>query len=70
MPVFKETRPDGSLKTVSVHAKTARGALLRHALVTGARKPIDLLDFSAHGWEATDEPPDSGRWLFTRPARD
>ena len=69
-PVFKETRPDGSLKTVSVHAKTARGALLRHALVTGARKPVDLLEFSAHGWEATDEPPDSGRWLFTRPARD
>lgn len=70
MPVFKERRSDGSLKTVTVHAKTARGALLRHALTTGARSPRGLLDFSAHGWEAAAEPPPAGRWLFTRPVRD
>lgn len=69
-PVFKEVRPDGSLKTVPVHAKRARGAILRHALSTGARRPRDLLGFHAHGWEAADQPPVSGRWLFTRPARD
>jgi cytoplasmic iron level regulating protein YaaA (DUF328/UPF0246 family) len=69
-PVFKERRTDGSLNTVPVHAKTARGALLRHALLTGARRPGDLLGFDAHGWGATGEPPEQGRWLFTRPARD
>ncbi len=69
-PVFKETRPDGSLKTAPVHAKRARGAFLRHALVTGARRPADLLDFNEMGWAATTEPPDAGAWLFTRIARD
>jgi len=69
-PVFKELRGDGSLKTVPVHAKTARGALLHHALATGARGAAGLLDFKAHGWAATSEPPREGRWLFTRPSRD
>jgi len=69
-PVFKEVRPDGSLKTVPVYAKTARGSLLRHALVSGARRPRDLLNFAAHDWEATCEPPEAGPWLFTRPVRE
>ena len=69
-PVFKERRPDGSLRTVTVHAKRARGALLRHALVTGARRPADLLGFAEDGWAAAAEPPAAGAWLFTRPARD
>ncbi len=69
-PVFKEERPDGSLKTVTVHAKRARGALLRHALAVGARRPADLLDFADDGWAPATEPPDEGPWLFTRPARD
>jgi cytoplasmic iron level regulating protein YaaA (DUF328/UPF0246 family) len=69
-PVFKEERPDGSLKTVTVHAKRARGALLRHALLAGARRPRDLLGFAADGWTAATPPPASGPWLFTRPARD
>lgn len=68
-PVFKETRSDGSLKTAPVHAKRARGALLRHALRTGARRPDDLLDFGDMGWTAATEPPPTGNWLFTRPDR-
>ena len=68
-PDFKEQRSDGSLKTVTVHAKRARGALLRHALVGGARRPQDLLGFDEDGWAATSEPPAAGRWLFTRPER-
>ncbi|MFO7609648.1 MAG: YaaA family protein [Candidatus Krumholzibacteriia bacterium] len=68
-PVFKEERPDGSLKTVTVHAKRARGALLRHALLTGARRPQDLLGFAADGWSAAAPPPAAGPWLFTRPER-
>lgn len=65
-PVFKELRAGGRLATPVVHAKMARGALLRHALVTGARSPADLLGFSAMGWEAAEAPPQAGEWLFVR----
>lgn len=65
-PVFKEVLPDGSLKTAPVHAKMARGAMARFALTTKAKKPADFLAFSELGWEASEEPPSSGRWLFTR----
>lgn len=66
-PVFKERRADGSLKTVAVHSKKARGELVRFAIVSGAKTPQDLLAFDALGWEAAEEPPESGPWLFTRP---
>lgn len=66
-PVFKERRDDGTLKTVAVHSKKARGELVRYALTSKARRPQDLLGFGALGWEATQEPPESGPWLFTRP---
>ncbi len=65
-PVFKERRPDGSLKTITVHAKKARGAMIRYALKNKASKPKDLLGFGELGWEATCEPPESGNWLFSR----
>lgn len=68
-PVFQEERPDGGLRTATVHAKRARGALLRHALATGARRPGDLLGFAEDGWAPATEPPAAGPWLFTRPAR-
>lgn len=68
-PVFKEKMPDGSLRTAPVHAKMARGALTRYILTSGAKKPRDLLGFGEMGWEAQQEPPASGPWLFTRPHR-
>lgn len=67
-PVFKERRADGTLKTVTVHAKKARGELVRFALVHKVRQPRDLLGFHGLGWEAAEEPPRSGAWLFTRAA--
>lgn len=67
-PVFKELRHDGTLKTVTVHAKKARGAMIRYALQNKVTKPEDLLGFGELGWEATCEPPESGNWLFSRPA--
>jgi len=67
MPVFKEKRPDGSYKNVVVHAKKARGAIVRYAIENRAEKPEDLMAFSAMGWKAEDPPPDNGSWLFTRP---
>ena len=69
-PIFKETRPDGSLKTAPVYAKMARGALVRHIFTTGTKRPTDLLGFQAMEWEAATEPPAAGDWLFTRPVRD
>ena len=69
-PIFKETRPDGSLKTAPVHAKMARGAMVRWIFAQQARRPEDLLGFGEMGWEAASEPPAAGNWLFTRPVRD
>lgn len=66
-PVFKEQRTDGSLKTVPVHSKKARGALVRYALVKRAQTPHDLMKFNIMEWKATKEPPEAGPWLFTRP---
>jgi len=66
-PVFKESRPDGSLKSAPVYAKMARGAMVRWLVTHQARKPGDLLGFGELGWEAATEPPREGRWLFTRP---
>ncbi len=66
-PVFKERRDNGTLKTVAVHSKRARGELVRYALTHTARRPQDFLGFDALGWSATEEPPESGPWLFTRP---
>jgi cytoplasmic iron level regulating protein YaaA (DUF328/UPF0246 family) len=67
MPVFKEKRPDGSYKNAVVHAKKARGAIIRYAIENKAKKPKDLMGFSAQGWAAANPPPDNGSWLFTRP---
>jgi len=68
IPVFKERRPDGSYKNAVVHAKKARGAIVRYAIENRADKPKDLMGFSAMGWKAAEQPPDAGSWLFNRPA--
>jgi len=68
MPVFKEKRPDGSYKNAVVHAKKARGAIVRYAIENRAEKPKDLMGFSAMGWKAAEDPPDTGSWMFTRSA--
>ena len=67
MPVFKERRPDGSYKNAVVHAKKARGAMVRYAIEKRAKNPTDLTGFSEMGWTAAGPPPDAGSWLFTRP---
>jgi hypothetical protein len=68
-PVFKERHSGGKLKTPVVHAKMARGALIRDALKTGVKHPRDLMGWSDMGWEAAEEVPQSGPWLFTRNPR-
>ncbi|MCK5912711.1 MAG: YaaA family protein [Desulfuromusa sp.] len=67
-PVFKEKHPDGLYKNTVVHAKKARGAIVRYAIENRAEIPKDLMGFSAMGWKAENPPPDKGSWLFTRPA--
>lgn len=69
-PVFKERNVDGSLKNVSVHAKMARGAMVRWCLRSDVQDPAGLLAFGELGWEPESEPPHAGKWLFTRPVRD
>ncbi len=69
MPVFKEQRPDGSYKNAVVHAKKARGAIVRYAIESKAENPKDLMGFSVMGWKAVGPPPDSGSWLFTRSSK-
>jgi len=66
-PVFKEQHPNGAYKNVVVHAKKARGALLRYALENNAEHPQDLAGFNTMGWRATQKAPETGSWLFTRP---
>ncbi len=68
MPAFKEQRADGSFKNAVVHAKKARGAMIRYAIKNRAKSPNDLMGFSAMGWKAVQHPPENGSWLFTRPA--
>ncbi|MEZ4387855.1 MAG: YaaA family protein [Candidatus Krumholzibacteriia bacterium] len=65
-PVFKQRRPDGSLKVVTVHAKEARGLLARWILESEADAPADLLAFDGAGWEAAEAVPVRGPWLFVR----
>ncbi|WP_299983063.1 YaaA family protein [Desulfobacula sp.] len=65
-PVFKEKLVNGTFKTVAVHSKKARGALVRYALLNNVQTPRELHGFNAMGWKATAEPPEAGPWLFTR----
>jgi uncharacterized protein len=69
IPVFKEKHPDGLYKNAVVHAKKARGAIVRYAIENRAEKPKDLMGFSLMGWKAADIPPEKGSWLFTRPVK-
>ena len=57
----------GSYKNVVVHAKKARGAIVRYAIEIKAERPEELMDFSAMGWKAEEPPPNEGYWLFARP---
>jgi len=69
LPVFKEKKRDGSFKNAVVHAKKARGEIVRYAIEKRVEDPKDLMGFSALGWKAAQPPPENGSWLFTRPAQ-
>jgi len=65
-PVFKQRRDDGSLKVVTVHAKEARGLMARWVLEREVTEPSALLAFDEAGWEAAEDVPARGPWLFAR----
>ncbi|MBD3221032.1 peroxide stress protein YaaA [bacterium] len=65
-PVFKERREDGSLRVVTVHAKEARGLMARFVLEKRVTSPGKLLAFHDAGWEAAEDVPEQGEWLFVR----
>jgi len=66
-PIFKEMRPDGSLKNAPVFAKMARGAMVKYIFTNKVKSPQGLIGFHEMGWEANTEAPADGLWLFTRP---
>ncbi len=68
LPIFKEKKPDGTYKNAAVHSKKARGELMRYALVNNIKTPGNLKGFNVMGWKSAQSIPDSGPWLFTRPA--
>ncbi|MBM2575808.1 peroxide stress protein YaaA [Jannaschia sp. Os4] len=63
-PVFLEDRPDGP-KTISFHAKTARGAMARFVMEHGIEGPDDLRGFDAGGyaWQADRSTPEAPVFL-------
>lgn len=65
-PVFRSRRDDGSLKVVTVHAKEARGLMARWVLERQVTDPAALMAFDGAGWEAAEEVPAHGEWLFIR----
>lgn len=63
--VFEDWKGAG-WKVISFHAKRARGMMARHAIVRRARKPADLLDFSAEGYAYDKAASEPDRLVFRR----
>lgn len=63
--VFEDWKGTG-WKVISFHAKRARGMMARHAIVRRARKPADLLDFSAEGYAYDKTASEPDRLVFRR----
>ncbi len=65
-PEFREWR-DGRLRTISFHAKRARGLMVRFAAEHALEAPEDLRDFTVEGYRFDDAASEGERWAFTRP---
>jgi uncharacterized protein len=56
----------GEYKVVSFFAKRARGAMLRHAIVSRLADPAGLLDFQSDGYRIEPSVSEPGRLVFRR----
>ncbi len=64
-PVFLENK-NGTLKTLSVYAKAARGLMTRFIVQNGITTPAALTDFTAEGYAFNAELSVDGKMVFVR----
>ena len=66
-PVFKEKAADGSVKTIPMHTKTARGLFARYAVKHMITIPKDLQNFNLAHYVFSEEHSSEEEWIFIRP---
>lgn len=64
-PVFKEKK-DGVYKTIGIHAKKARGKMVRFALDEKISEAEQLREFAIDGYRFSKKLSDEAQWVFTR----
>lgn len=64
-PVFEEQK-NGGYKVIAIHAKRARGLMVRFAIDHRIQKPEQLKQFDREGYRFTAEASDTDRWVFRR----
>ncbi|MGF6148512.1 Protein of uncharacterised function (DUF328) [Kingella potus] len=67
-PVFKDEK-NGVYKTISFHAKRARGLMVRYAAEHRAAVPEQLKHFDSEGYAYNDAASTENEWVFMRAAR-
>lgn len=64
-PHFKE-RKDGEDRIISFHAKKARGAMARYAILNRIEKAVDLKGFDQDGYRFMPDLSTDSDWIFIR----
>ena len=65
-PVFKETRPDGTVKVISFLAKRARGSFARFLIDNRVETAAELTTFDRDGYRYQPDQSDGSTLLFIR----
>ncbi len=64
-PVFEEQK-NGGYKIVAIHAKRARGLMVRFAIDHRIQNPEQLKQFDREGYQFAPDASDTRRWVFRR----
>ena len=64
-PVFEEQK-NGGYKVVAIHAKRARGLMVRFAIDHRIQNPEQLKQFDREGYQFVPDASDTRRWMFRR----
>lgn len=62
---FKENK-QGQYKTIGIHAKRARGLMVRYAAKHNITQPEQLKQFNLEGYQLNGNLTDNDHWVFTR----
>jgi cytoplasmic iron level regulating protein YaaA (DUF328/UPF0246 family) len=65
-PTFKEKR-GGSLKSINVYAKRARGLMARYIIDKRLEEPEGIKSFKVDGYRFSKQDSDDKKWIFVRP---